>query len=392
MARVVGIDPGTGSMDVLGFDDESGRVFLEESIPRDEVTRDPSLPLRIVEEASRRIGGLDAVVAPSGYGMPLKRAAEATAWDICEATFIHSSDEVLGLRIVGLRRLMALFSASSLPAWFTPGVIHLPTVPSWRKVGRIDMGTADKLYTVAAALKTEVESHGVAPKAARFIAVEAGMAYTAAIAVVDGKVVDGVGGTSGFHGFMGGGAMDGEVAYALAAVAPRFSKAMLFKGGAGWLAGVSSPAELEEKAHGAAAPSAEAALEMLGEGVVKSVAALLPSLRPEGGVVRVYVSGRLFSHGRLGRELEGRLEDFISSLGLTPRILRVERLGSKTKEGATGAALIASGLAGGRYKWIVDQLELARSSGSIFDHLPVDDDLRKAIRLEFRSCAPLGEA
>ncbi|GBF08515.1 conserved hypothetical protein [Aeropyrum pernix] len=389
MPKVVGIDPGTGSMDVLGFDDESNNVFLEESIPRDEVTRDPSLPLRIVEEASAKVGGLDAVVAPSGYGMPLKRASEAAPGDICEATFIHSSDEVLGLRIVGLRRLMALFAASDLPAWFTPGVIHLPTVPAWRKVGRIDMGTADKLYTVAAALRTEVEYHGVEPGAARFIAVEAGTAYTAAVAVVGGKVVDGVGGTSGFHGFMGGGAMDGEVAYALAAVAPRFSKALLFKGGAGWVAGVSSPAELEEKASEGGGLEA---LEMLGEGVVKSVATLLPSLRPEGGEVRVYVSGRLFSLGRLGGELMSRLRDFLSSIGLTPRVLTIERLGSKTKEGASGAALVASGLAGGRYKWLVDHLELKRSSGSIFDHLPVDEDLRRAVRLEFRSCSPLGEA
>ncbi|MEB3861741.1 MAG: DUF1464 family protein [Desulfurococcales archaeon] len=380
MARVLGVDPGTGSMDILALDDSSMRVILEESIPRDMVTRDPGIVLRVVEEALP----LDAVVAPSGYGLPTVRAQEASAGQIREATFIHAADEERGLRIVGLRRLMEMFRESSLPAWFTPGVIHLPTVPSHRKAGRIDMGTADKVFTVAAALRQEVEDHGVEPGRARFIAVEAGMAYTAAIAVDSGMIVDGIGGTTGWWGFMGMGFMDAELAYALAHVKPSFSKSLLFTGGASTITGYKTPQELGE-AYRRGDPRARAGVEMLVEAVKKDVASLLAVIGP---VERVYVSGRLFRDETLGPLLVGGLEDMGASLGLGYRVVRVKSLGARTKEAATGAALIASGLAGGRYKWLVDSLRLREASGGVFTHIH-PKELGMELRRAFTGGSPL---
>ncbi len=361
MARVAGVDPGTGSMDILVIDDDTMDIILEESIPRDLVTRDPGIVIRTLEEAMP----LDSVVAPSGYGMPLKRVQDASPGEIREATFIHGEDERRGLRIVGLRRLMEMLRSGNLPAWFTPGVIHLPTVPEYRKACRIDMGTADKVYTVAAALRQEVEDHGSKPGEARFIVVEAGMAYTAAMAVDGGAIVDGVGGTSGWWGFMGMGFMDSELAYALAHVEPSFSKARLFEGGVSTVSGYKTPGELGE-AFQRGDPKAVVGVRMLVEAVQKDVATLLPVV---GRVERVYVSGRLFRDKVLGPLLVEGLEELAGKLGIGFQVEHVRGLGRKTKEAATGAVLIASGIVGGRYRWIVDSLRLRDSQGSIFMYI-----------------------
>lgn len=379
LVRVAGVDPGTGSMDILVLDDEEPRVLEEHVIPRDEVTEDPGLPLRILLDAHRRYG-LDAIVAPSGYGLPLKLARMASPEELGEATFIHHRDEVRRLRIIGLRRLMWLIKQSTLPAWFTPGVIHLPTVPSWRKLNRIDMGTADKLFTVAAALRDEVEIHGTPLHETTFIVVEAGMAYNAFIAVEGGRVIDGLGGTAAFPGFLGMGFMDAELAYALSAVDPGFSKQRLFQGGAASIAGVRTPEELGEALR-EGKEGAEDAARLLEESIAKGVAALLAVVRKPK---RVYLSGRLFRTQVLGQRLKQAVESLLTDLGLDARVSWVTRLGRDTKEGATGAALIASGLAGGRYEWLVESLKLRESRGSIFDHIRLDGEVEAAIRKLFR--------
>ncbi len=365
MARVAGIDPGTRTMDILVLDDESMEVVYERVIDRREVTRDPSIVLRTLEEAGR----LDAVVAPSGYGIPLKPAREASDEEICLATFVHRGDYRIRMRIHGLRELMVMLRSSGIPAWFTPGVIHLPTVPRWRKLGRIDMGTADKVYTVAAALRDEVEVYGSSPGDASFIVAEVGFAYTAAVAVVGGVIVDGVGGTSGPPGYLGLGAWDAELAYAVAAMEPGFSKERLFQGGAVYLySSEPQPPENLAKAYKAGDPRALDAINALAEGVAKAIATLLPS-NPKPR--RIYLSGRMTRDPIIGPAIRETVEGFLRELGIPTPVTRVSRLGRETKEAATGAALIASGLAGGRYEWIVESLRLRESKGTIFDYIEI---------------------
>ena len=66
-----------------------------------------------------------------------------------------------------------------------------------------------------------------------FILLELGGAFTAAIAVERGAIVDGAGGTSGPLGLRGAGALDGEVAFLAGSV----SKGLLFGGGVAAIAG-----------------------------------------------------------------------------------------------------------------------------------------------------------
>ena len=65
MPRVVGIDPGTVSFDILGLQD--GDAFLEHSVPTSEVGRRPETLLGVLQAALP----LDLIAGPSGYGLPL---------------------------------------------------------------------------------------------------------------------------------------------------------------------------------------------------------------------------------------------------------------------------------------------------------------------------------
>src|SRR5437763_771307 len=72
MPRVIGIDPGTVSIDLCGLD--NGRLFLDRSWPTAEALADPAPFVAELEAA----GPPDLVVGPSGYGVPITRVQDIT--------------------------------------------------------------------------------------------------------------------------------------------------------------------------------------------------------------------------------------------------------------------------------------------------------------------------
>src|SRR5438876_854162 len=142
MPRVIGIDPGTVSIDLCGLDD--GHLFLDRSWPTAEALADPAPFVAELEAA----GPLDLVVGPSGYGLPITRVQDITE-EALRLAFLAAPGETGG--IGGLRNLVRALARTALPVVLTPGVVHLPTVPAHRKVNRVDMGTAEKVCAVALA-------------------------------------------------------------------------------------------------------------------------------------------------------------------------------------------------------------------------------------------------
>jgi len=365
VVKAIGIDSGTKSMDLFGFDDETGEVIVDVSVDRNRVTENPAVIVELLREVQAEHGKIDAIVGPCGYGIPLKPAREATDSEIALATFITEADVKRRLKIVGLRELMLLLrEAEDLKVYFTPGVIHLPTVPEWRKANRIDLGTADKVFTVALAMVREAERKGIPYPQTNLIAVEVGFAYTSAMAVKNGQIVDAMAGTAGFPGYLGMGFMDGELAYALANALDDFGKLVLFQGGASYVAGIDpfsvSPEEfvkLAKEDEGVAK-----GYSAMIEAIVKDVFSLLPSVRPES----IYISGRFSRIPEFFGDVKDALEKAFERYGFSVEVLKLQSR-AKAKEAAEGSAVIANGIAGGVYRELVESLKLGESSGAIFD-------------------------
>ncbi len=221
-------------------------------------------------------------------------------------------------------------AASALPVVFLPGVIHLPTVPAHRKLNHIDLGTADKLCVAGLAL-----AQHPAPAAATLCLVELGSAFTACVAVADGRIVDGVGGTAGPIGWRSAGGWDGEVAYLLSPLAKRD----LFTGGV------------------LAIADREVALAALAESVCRAVA----GLRAITPFREVILSGRLCD------EEPAVAERIAAGLGVVSRLASLR--GAWVEHAAQGAAVLADGLAGGRYAALAKQLQLRSAHGTVLDWL-----------------------
>ena len=349
MPRVVGIDPGTVSIDVCGIED--GRVFLDRSVPTAEALAAPDTLLALLDAAAP----LDLVAGPSGYGLPLVAARDATETDRRLACLAAPGERG---GIDGLRSLMRLLARVAAPVVFTPGVIHLASVPAHRKVNRIDMGTADKVCATALAIREFADRHSCRVDEASLVLLELGGAFTAAVAVENGRIVDGLGGTSGPLGVRASGALDGEVAF----LAGTVSKALLFHGGAETIAGTPD-APAETMATPTTGPG-RLAWHAYVESAVKAafaVSVASPHAR------EVVLSGRL-------ARVAGVRDEFARHLarlngGATMHVL--SGFAAVSKQAAQGAALLADGLAGGAAAGLVDRMGIRDASGTVLDHLYV---------------------
>jgi predicted butyrate kinase (DUF1464 family) len=347
--RTIGIDPGTVSIDVCGLED--GRVFLDRSFPTAQALENPSTLLAVLESA----GDLDLVTGPSGYGLPLIRAQALTERDVRLAC-LSGPGEAGG--IGGLGALLRALGRSSLPVIFTPGVIHLSSVPAHRKVNRVDMGTADKVCAAMLAVHDQAQRRGCEPGEVSLVLLELGGAFSAAIAVEAGRIVDGLGGTSGPLGMRAAGALDGEVAFLAGSV----TKGDLFWGGVAAVAGTSLADGVDQLGHTA---RGKVAREAYIESAVKAVATLLVSVpRP----FEVVLSGRMADAPTIRSELAERL----SRLGTMP-VRMLAGIALICSHAAQGAALVADGLAGGRHAALVAQSGLRDAHGTVLDHLYVID-------------------
>jgi predicted butyrate kinase (DUF1464 family) len=318
---------------------QAGEVVSERSF----ASGDPIHGPETIIAALRAHGPLDLVMGPAGYGTPLRRGDELSEHDLAMMLLVRSDEARRDVGVAGLRTLIRALAACELPVVFGPGAIHLPTVAPHRKRNRIDIGTADKVAAAASAIDDQAQRLGIPVAATSLIMLELGGAFTAALAVENGQVVDGLGGSSGVVGARACGALDGEVAYLLA---PLLSKDTVFSGGL-------FPSDAPDVVALRGDPAFAETWLAYEEAAAKAVLTLTASVSHPREIL---LSGRISTASGLAAALAARLAS----------VAPVRRGG---RGAAHGAALIADGLSGGQHAPLVDCLRLREASGSVLDHI-----------------------
>lgn len=346
MPRVAAVDPGTVSFDLCVLAD--GEPVVETVIATGALSHGADPLLRELH----RHGPYDLVYGPSGYGLPLRMAADVGERALAEMVLVRPDESHADTGVGGMRALLRALAASGLPVVFGPGVIHLPSVPAHRKYNRIDMGTADKVCAAACAIADQSARRAVPVEDTALVLLELGGAFSAALAVAGGQIVDGLGGSSGPLGVRAVGALDGELAYLLG---PTLRKATLFTGGA-LAPGGAGVADLEAAWSSAAYAEGWTALLEAAAKAVRSLAVSVPAPH------EIVVSGRLARLPGLLAALSSSLSDLAPVIALVP---------GRASAAARGGALLADGLAGGRHADLTARLRLREAAGTALDHLRV---------------------
>jgi predicted butyrate kinase (DUF1464 family) len=328
---------------------QDGEPIVEEVFETGSLREDSGALL----DALARHGPYDLVYGPSGYGLPLVTAGEVGERELAEMVLVRPDEARSDTGVGGMRSLLRSLARSDLPVIFGPGVIHLPTVPRHRKYNRIDLGTADKVCAAACAIVDQSTRRAIALHETAMVLLELGGAFTAAVAIAGGQIVDGMGGSSGPLGARAAGALDGELAYLLG---PQLRKQTLFTGGALDPNGTLEITDLgvlwSSRAH------AEGWTALV-EAAVKAVRGLLVSVPAPHEIV---ISGRLARLPGLVAELAAWLGAVAPVVALVP---------GRASTAARGGALLADALAGGRNAALAQVLRLHESSGTALDYLRV---------------------
>ncbi len=360
MARALGIDPGTRSFDLVVVDND--RVVWERSIDTIEIARDPMVLVRAIEDA----GEVDLIAGLSGYGTPVvcnEDILDPRTFAL-EVLLLTSREDLLdgvGRGGIGIAVYKALADAVAI-LWergfrvcYIPSVILLPTVPRYRKINRVDMGTADKMAIAVLGVYDQSRRLGIDYGETSFILVEMGYGYNAVLGIDRGRIVDGFGGTLTPMGFLTIGSIDGE-----AVVAGRvWRRSDVFYGGVATICGEMDFEKALEKS--SSDSLCRDAFQSMFDWIIGHVYAMRKSVpRPK----EIILSGRL-SRVKVIREfLEEALED------IAP-VTRIDGLpGARvSKEAAQGYAIIGEGLAGGFFRDLINYMGIPRACGTVFNWL-----------------------
>ena len=331
--RVVGVDPGTYSFDLFGMEDDR-EIIVDESVKSEDIFKNPYILIERLE----KLTPLDIIIGPSGWGIPLKSIKDMTESDVGRMIPLDTKVAVNE----GIKNVLLEMKERRMPVYFTPGVVHLKTVPCYRKWNKFDMGTADKVCCVALGIRDQCERWNISFDESSFIYVEMGYGFTAVIGVESGKIVDGIGGTNGALGFIASGGMDAEIAIRLK---PPLTQDIIFRRGLRDFVG--RDIEIEElKNYGEA-------MTLLGESVEKDVASMLVSVPHPREII---LSGRLIQYEFMYRELADRLRKYGS-------VIQVKKLSVIAKEAACGAYIIGEALLGGKHRELVENMGISDAAG-----------------------------
>jgi predicted butyrate kinase (DUF1464 family) len=356
----LGIDPGTKSWDFFGLFND--KIILDTSLPTKDLINNPQKVIDIIDS----VNDIDLMVAPSGFGLPMKNVSELTEQDIFFTLLKFNQrqkDQVLGLG-----RVLRLIKAQQIPGVIVPGVKHLPTVPRYRKINKVDMGTADKICTTVTGIRDQMERLNLPPEKVNFIMVEIGYGFTAVLAVENGQIIDGIGG-SNILGFRASGSLDGELAYLIRTI----HKKNIYKGGVAYISGYSDLSLKEIILLAEKDDQTKIALKAYISSVKKAVFGISSSFSNKGKITEILLAGR-------GANLSYLKDKMINGLGEVAPVRIMKSYSQIAKRAAQGAAFIANGILGGEFEPIITNLQLKNASGSILDDIFIPFEKEKLLR------------
>ncbi|MFX0001338.1 MAG: DUF1464 family protein [Candidatus Hodarchaeota archaeon] len=357
--RVLGIDPGSLSWDFFGM--ENDKIILDTSLPTKELIANPQKAITIINS----IKDIDLMVAPSGFGLPLKDVHDLTEQDIFFT--LLKFDQKEKNKLIGLGEVLRLIKAQKIPGVIVPGVKHLTTVPKYRKINKIDMGTADKICTAVTGIRDQMERFKVSPEKTNFILVEIGYGFTAVLAIENGQIIDGIGG-SNIMGFRACGSLDGELAYLI----KNIEKKNIYKGGVAYISGYSDLSLKEITLLAEKDEQTKIALKAYLSSVKKAVYGISSSFSSKEKIKEVLLAGR-------GSNLVYFREKMVRGLNDVAPVRVMSSFSQIAKRAAQGAAFIANGILGGRFEPIINNLKIKEATGSILDDIFIPFEKEKLI-------------
>jgi predicted butyrate kinase (DUF1464 family) len=367
--RALGIDPGTKNFDLCCIEDSVDNVILDKSISTEIVAKNPDRVFEIIKSTES-----DVIVGPSGYGLEFKHISKFTEEDVALTTLDKINDVNIPV-LSGLRKLLWMMKKARLNAYSLPGIVLLPTIPQYRKMNKIDMGTADKTCVAAFAIWDQAEEYKIQYGNANLICIEMGFGYNAAMAVENGQIVDAVGGTIfPGPGYLSLGQMDGELAYLLG----EFSKLKLFEAGATFIA-ANRILDVEDFSSNLLRDEYNKAWESLKEGIVKAVALLLTSFKNQPR--EIILTGRLSRNKEIYNGLKQTLNEKFKIVTRNPK----HRFTKEAKDVAQGAALLSNGIARGKYSGLLKKMKIIETKGTVLDYVLYPEVGRREILKKLRS-------
>ncbi|MFX0070880.1 MAG: DUF1464 family protein [Candidatus Hermodarchaeota archaeon] len=352
--KVLGVDPGSKSWDFFGLEDN--KIILDTSLPTKELINEPQKAITIIKS----VENIDLMVAPSGFGLPLKKVKDLTEKDIFFTLLKFEQKDKD--KLIGLGEILRRIKSNNISGVIVPGVKHLPTVPRYRKINKIDMGTADKLCTAVTGIRDQMEKFKAIPENTNFIMVEIGYGFTAVLAIENGQIIDGIGG-SNIMGFRACGSLDGELAYLI----KHIQKKNIYKGGVASIAGYSDLSLNEIALLADKDDQIKMALDAYLSSVKKAVFGITSSFSSREKIMEILLAGR-------GTELKYLRERIINDLKDIAPVRLMNSYSQIAKRAAQGAAMIANGLLGGQYEPIINNLKLKEATGSILDDIFIPYD------------------